>query len=213
MRNILSKRFLLWVIITMAIILVAAFWIWLSSFDRLVFEVRYGEDHDVIERVARNLRTKPRAIDAALEDISLYGGNSRWAGSWILMTSPLSANIEPKLRAIAASPDQPLYRRVEALRILWVRTGDPACVHAWYELVRLPAERRGVGLGRTHLAICFSGSFMATNQAMIKQIVDVPETEPLPMTMEEFKRLTENPGALESVQNQADIHMYPRIPK
>src|SRR5437879_164598 len=93
-----------------------------NDYDRMVYLLKYKDDLEAAHRLAHQLRNTPEGIKAAISDLSVSGGRSRGLGSWILVTSSLTTNVELQLNVIAGAPLESMNRRVEALWILWQRT-------------------------------------------------------------------------------------------
>jgi hypothetical protein len=161
-----------------------------SDYDKMVRLMRYKDDRETAYRLAEKLRNTPEGVDAAVADLSVSGGRSRGLGSWILITSSLAGEVEPKLKAIAASPRDPLNRRVEAVWILWLRTNDLVYLQQLFDLVKSP-DGFGIAHGRGYLR----KSFIETADD-IRAKLDVGEGQQLPLTMEEFKQLIRKPGVI-----------------
>lgn len=160
------------------------------QFERMVYLHRYADDRNTASLLAEKLRNTPEGIDAAIRDLSVSGGRSQGLSSWMLITSSLAANVEPKLKAIAASPKEPLNRRVEAVWILWLRTNDLVYLQELFDLVK-SADGFGIAHGRGYLR---KSCTEAADDVRTK--LDVGENQPLPLTMEEFKQLIRRPGVI-----------------
>ena len=156
----------------------------------MVFASRYKDDHSTASRLAEKLRNTPEGIDAAIADLSVSGGRSQGLGAWMLTTSALGTNVEPKLKQIASSSIEPLNRRVEAVWIMWLRTSDLNYLEELFVLVRQPGDT-ATGYGRRYLQKCF-----IPGAEYIRSKLDVSEHQPLSLTREEFKRLVREPGVI-----------------
>jgi hypothetical protein len=75
-------------------------------------------------------------------------------------------------------------RRIEAVRLLWERTGELDWLIKWYGFVQ-KSGKPDVGLGRKYLVSTFDfGEF--------RDRVDVPASEDTTLTIEEFTKLFTN---------------------
>jgi len=128
-----------------------------------------SEDTEKAEQLARHLRSTERGVHLALNDMNCYGGKTRGWSSWILETSPLSSEVESRLRRITDDTSQGLPRRVEAAIILWQRTSDPDWLIQCYQFVQ-KAGGPTIAMGRKRLAA-------STDFGDLRAQIDVPASE------------------------------------
>jgi hypothetical protein len=175
-----------------------------SDYDKMVRLMRYKDDEEMAHQLAVKLRNTPEGIDAAIDDLSVSGGRSKGLGSWMLITSSLATNVEPKLKTIAASPRETLNRRVAALWILWLRTYDLVYLEQLFEIVKAPGDFV-VGYGRRYLQ-----KSLSAEADDIRTKLDIPERQPLTLTTEEFKQLIRRRGVM---YRESDKRADELIPK
>jgi hypothetical protein len=86
-----------------------------------------------------------------MRDANLFGGETRGISSWILEHSPLTEYVKRELREELSSPSISKAKRLEFLKILWVRTDDSAYLEQYFEIVKEPGGWEVVW-GRRYLA-------------------------------------------------------------
>lgn len=159
-----------------------------SEFKKLEHSIRFSEDWKDIEISARRLRRDPKAINEAFADFNIWGGKTRFVSSWILMTTELQNEVDPRLKSVMESSKVPIEKRLEAAKIFWIRTGQTSSIWNLFHLTGSP-DGIPTKIGRRYLRDCF-------RDPEIRRSFDVPEAVPLPQTQAEVQEFIERPNAL-----------------
>ena len=85
---------------------------------------RARKDTQQSQSLAATLKDTHRGVQLALADIDCFGGETRGWSSWMLEKSLLSSEVDGALRRLFQDTSQSLSRRIEAARLLWLRTGE-----------------------------------------------------------------------------------------
>lgn len=180
--------------VLVGLFLVGGFWMIFSRsqsrFDKMVYLKKHLDRRNDAYALAAEIRETPEGVDSALEDMRVTGGRSGGLASWILLTSSLTNLVEEGLTAVVKSRKEPDERRIEALRLLWLRTTDPRFLEDMYEMVRLPGGL-AVEFGRSYLA-----KSLSMQAAVLKESIQRRADEELPMSQSEFARAIRQPGVL-----------------
>ena len=131
------------------------------------------------EVIARQLKETPKGIELALEDINCFGGETRGWSSWMIEGSSVP-EIDLKLRKIL-SGEKSLPRRIEAARLLWLRTNESEWLLEWYKLVE-KAGPPAIGVGRRLLISAYDCGEEAAR-------INVPADVDVTLSSEEFRDL------------------------
>ncbi len=131
--------------------------------------------------VSEGLAMRPAGVRLALADMDVFGGTTRGWSSWILKHADDGEFAEKGLWGIADSRSQRASRRIEALWILWERTGDKKALVRIFDLVKQPGGA-AVSLGRERLGRLFQ-------EQVISQTISVPASQPIGMGEEQFERM------------------------
>jgi hypothetical protein len=154
-----------------------------GDFTRLKLSRKETQQSQIL---ATALKDRPRGVRLALEDIDCFGGETRGWSSWILEKSSLSSEVDRGLNNIVFGLEQRLARRIEAARILWLRTGDWSWLVEWYRLVQragIPA----VGAGRRLLV-------SAVDFGDVRDRINLPADHNAALSIEEFSQVLRAKG-------------------
>jgi hypothetical protein len=148
------------------------------------------DDPEMATRLAESIKDDPEAVSAALNDFDVFGGSNRGLSSWILTCSK-AEEVEPRLRHVATSTVEPIERRLEALSILWLRTGQTnlTLLDDMFLLVK-PAGQPVVGHGR-HILV----TYLADEAADVRDALRAPASQPIRVSPDEFSRAIRRAGA------------------
>lgn len=138
--------------------------------------------------LATEVSKTSKGVELALADMNVFGGTTGGWSSWILMESALTNEVEPKLKGIIANRSADPENRIEAAHIMWVRTKNTGYLETMFEIVRSPGDL-ATEWGRRKLAT-------AIDPEEVVKKVTVPSTEPIPLTVEEFHLLIQDPRNL-----------------
>jgi hypothetical protein len=140
-------------------------------------------------QIALRLSATTNGVRLAIRDLTILGGANRGLNKWILVWSPLTNMVVPELSGIVVDRNAFIGRRIEAAWILWLRTADHAYLDQVFHLVRLPGGHI-VGDGRRYLM-----SALGDAADELRQELEVPPDQVVPVNEEDFKALIRKPGA------------------
>ncbi len=145
-------------------------------------QLRLASKHpDEARPYAMKLRSSKAGVALAFRDMDVFGGQTRGWSSWIVQTSPLDEEVEERLFELVDGNATPLPKRLEALWVLWKRTGDDKRLLEMFELVREPGPL-AVGYGRGQLLRAF-------DDPAAQEMFNVPASEPLNIDYATFESL------------------------
>ena len=162
-----------------------------SNEQRVFYQLQEARREDDRARpLAAELAKTSKGVGLALADMNVFGGTTRGWSSWILTETALSAEVEPKLKAILSDRSAEAGRRLEAANIMWTRTGETIYLENLFEMVRNPGDI-ATEWGRRTLST-------SINQDELVHKLTVTPAESIVLTSEEFRLLIKEPGTLRS---------------
>lgn len=107
----------------------------------------------------------------------------------MLINSTLTNLVSNNLHEVLDSATAPMQKRVEAAWVMWLRTKNIQYLDRLYSLVKVKGNI-GVFHGRHYLKISIKEG------TELYKWVDKPETEDLPLSIEDFKTHLSKPGMI-----------------
>jgi hypothetical protein len=147
-------------------------------------------DDEASRGPAKWLSRSPCGVRLAVEDISSYGGKTGGWSSSILATSTLNSEVEQSLAPIIRSESAPLDKKVAAIWIMWQRTRSPEYLTTLFRAVQGPGDIP-VHHGRLLL-----WQALQPDADIAETIRDIRQDKGLTVSLEEFQKVTANPGWL-----------------
>ena len=147
-------------------------------------------DAETARPIAEELAEKPKGVALALEDFNVFGGRTRGWSSLILERSSLASLVEPRLKSLVDNPNAPLSGRLEAVHIMWRRTGDVLWLERLFIMVKEPGPQSILN-ARAKLAGAFAFSL-----ADFRMSICVPHSRPIDMELDAFRTIISKPENL-----------------
>jgi len=136
-------------------------------------------DSPLCQILADTLKNNTKGIDYAVEDVGLYGGDTRGWSTYILVESDLNSYVENKLANVANDNNAPVGVRIQATWIMWRRTADVVYLERIFRLVSEPGSAE-VFVGRQRIASALTDLDVASK-------IIVPGNEPVAITWKEIR--------------------------
>lgn len=158
----MEKRYIVYTAILLLLIFIVALLILpfpfssLFSSDERLFYVLIAnrKDSEKAKKIAEMLLDSDAAITLSANDIDIYGGATRGWSEWILINTSKRAKVQIELERIVIDKSSNIYKKLEALFILWHITRDKKYLVTIFNIVR-KAEGVNIGLARERLAKIF----------------------------------------------------------